>query len=191
MRLLVLLPALLAGNCALVPGEIPRAPRDQAPAVVFDVDGTLTPRPIEFFEARNDAAKAAHLYADKGYEIIYLSARSQYQRTRTLAWLKAHGFPDGITRVAETTADGQHPIEFKTRILTALFAKGWRVDYAYGDSSTDFSAYASVAIPSAHVFALRRAGSKHCQSGPAAACLRGWTEHLDIIANAVPPVPEQ
>jgi predicted mannosyl-3-phosphoglycerate phosphatase (HAD superfamily) len=183
--------ALLAGGCAFIAGEIPSAPSPQAPTVVFDIDGTLTPRPIEFFEARPDAAKAVQLFADKGYEIVYLSARNQYERAHTLKWLKAHRFPDGITRVAETRADGQHPVEFKTRILSTLLAKGWRVEYAYGDSSSDFTAYATVAILPDHVFGLRRAGSRHCQPGPVAACLRGWTEHLEFIARAVAAVPEK
>jgi phosphatidate phosphatase PAH1 len=189
--LIFLLTVWLVGSCASIPGEIPAAPMAQTPAVVFDIDGTLTPRPVQFYEARPDAAKAAQLYADKGYQIVYLSARRNYERAATLRWLKEHHFPGGITRVAETTVDGQHPAEFKTRILNALFVKGWRVDYAYGDSSTDFAAYAAVAIPPDHVFGLRRAGSRHCQPGPTAACLHGWTEHLDFIAHAVPAAAEK
>lgn len=186
---IILLTVGLLGSCALLaPGEIPGAPADPTPTVVFDIDGTLTPRPAEFFTVRHDAAKAAQLYVAKGYRIVYLSARGPRERGVTLRWLKSRGFPDGMTRVAESAADNQHPIEFKTRVLNTLFAKGWRVDYAYGDSSSDFSAYGAVPIPPGHVFALRRAGSKFCRPGPAAACLRGWTEHLDFVVHTVPVV---
>ena len=175
------------GGCALIPNEIPAADREHArPAVVFDIDGTLTPRPYEFLTARVNAVNAVKLYADKGYQIVYLSARSNYARAGTLKWLRRHKFPDGITNVAESAADGKNPAKYKTRMLSALIAKGWQIQYAYGDSSTDFSAYASVAIPPDHVFGLRRSGHRNCQPGPVADCLHGWTAHLAYIA-LVPP----
>lgn len=179
------------GGCALVPNQIPSAGSGQPhPAVVFDIDGTLTPRPYEFLTTRLNAVNAVRLYADKGYQIIYLSARSNYARAGTLKWLKRNKFPDGITNVAESAADGKNPAKYKTRMLTALFAKGWQVEYAYGDSSTDFAAYASVPIPPDHVFGLRRSGQHACQPGPVASCLHGWTAHLAYIA-LVPPGPKQ
>jgi phosphatidate phosphatase PAH1 len=150
--------------------------------VVFDIDGTLTPRPFEFLTTRMNAANAVRLYADKGYQIIYLSARSNFARSGTLKWLRRNKFPDGIVNVAESSADGKHPATYKTRMLTALFAKGWQIEYAYGDSSTDFTAYASVPIPPEHVFALQRSGQRACQPGSSSSCLHGWTAHLAYIA---------
>jgi len=187
--LLVILALLSVGACALVPNEIPAASGDQVhPAVVFDIDGTLTPRPYEFLTTRMNAVSAVKLYADKGYQIVYLSARSNYARAGTLTWLRRNKFPDGITNVAESAADGKDPAKYKTRMLKALISKGWQIEYAYGDSSTDFTAYASVPIPPDHVFGLRRAGQSHCQPGPVADCLHGWTAHLAYIA-LVPPGP--
>ena len=180
---------LAVGGCALMPNQFPAAANDHAhPAVVFDIDGTLTPRPYEFLTPRLNAANAVRLYADKGYQIVYLSARSNYARSGTLRWLKRNKFPDGIASVAESAADGRDPASYKTRMLKALFAKGWRIEYAYGDSPTDFAAYASVPIPPEHVFGLRRIGRRSCLAGAIASCLNGWTVHLAYIA-LVPPGP--
>ena len=46
-NLIFALITMLCSSCALLPVDIPYAPQKQAPAVVFDIDGTLTPRPIE------------------------------------------------------------------------------------------------------------------------------------------------
>jgi len=184
-NLIILLVVILCSTCAHVPAEIPDALPNQAQAVVFDIDGTLTPRPSEFLEVRPDAAKAVHTFADKGYKIIYLSARYPLFEGGTVSWLKKHGFPDGFVRVGETAADVQNPAQFKTRILQDFLAHGWKVEFAYGDSSTDFDAYAAVKIPQKHVFALRREEETLCQSGIWEKCLSGWTEHMDFITKTV------
>lgn len=179
---LILLVVILC-SCAFEPVQIPPAPNNSPLAVVFDIDGTLTPRPIEFLEARPDVARAVQLYSDKGYKIIYLSARFPGFEAGTRAWLKHKGFPDGIVRIAGKDGDVGHPDQFKTRVLQDFLDKGWRLGFAYGDSSTDFIAYAAVSIPRTHVFALRREGDTSCQSGTWEACLSGWGEHITFITD--------
>lgn len=174
---------MLCSSCVQLPSNIPNAPKKQAQAVVFDIDGTLTPSPIEYLKPRRDAAKAVHIYADKGYKVIYLSARIKLLQANIPNWLKKNGFPDGSVHVTEMTEDKKDHRRFKTRILQDFIAHGWKVEFAYGDSSTDFEAYAAAGIPKEHVFALRRKGETFCQPGAWKTCLSGWTEHIDSIAK--------
>lgn len=185
--LIVLLVFTLSGCCALRPDEIAPAPEKQAPAVVFDIDGTLTPKVISASVARTDAAKAVRIFADKGYKIIYLSARVIWLQAGVPDWLKENGFPDGNIQLSQTNEDHSRPDEFKARVLKSFIDHGWSIQYAYGDSATDFKAYAAVEIPKDHIFALLRDGETQCEGDSTHwnACLNGWTEHLDFVAKSV------
>lgn len=188
-NLFILLVVMLCSSCAqLPPSAIPCAPPKQAQAVVFDIDGTLTPKVFAVFEARTDAAKAVRIFADKGYKIIYLSTRISWLSAGIPSWLKEHGFPDGSVHVAQTDEDRSHPYDFKTRMLKEFIDHGWNVKFAYGDSSTDFAAYAAVGIPKERVFALLRDGETWCEWGDWKACLNGWTKHLDFVTKSVQSV---
>lgn len=181
--IVVLSLVVLLSGCALTPDEVQKAPVPQAKAVVFDIDGTLTPDVLSVFKARPFASKSAHLYADKGYEIIYLSARVKILQSNIPGWLKKHDFPDGAVHVTETAEDKNDHAYFKTRILNEYVSNGWKLSYAYGDSSTDFEAYAAAGIPAVRVYALQRKGDEQCQLGIYHACLKSWEEHLDYIEN--------
>ena len=187
-NLVILLAVTLCSGCAQLPSaKITDALPEHAQAVVFDIDGTLTPKPLDVFEARTDAAKAVRIFADKGYKIFYLSARIGFLSAIIPGWLKVHGFPDGSVHIAQTDEDRSHPAAFKTRMLKDFIGHGWHFEFAYGDSSTDFEAYAAVGIPKDRVFALLRDAETWYQPGDWKACLNGWTEHLDFVAQSVQP----
>lgn len=189
-RYILLVIALCSSSCAQLPAaEILNAPPKHAQAVVLDIDGTLTPRVSAVFDVRTDAAKAVRIFGDKGYKIIYLSTRISWLSAGIPGWLKQHGFPDGSVHVAQTPEDRSHPDAFKARILNDFIGHGWKVAYAYGDSCTDFKAYAAVGIPTERVFALLRDGDTECRPGDWKACLHGWTEHLDFVQKSVPSAP--
>ena len=154
-HLIILSVAVLCSSCAqLPPAAVVDAPPRQAQAVVFDIDGTLTPAVTTIFEAREDAAKAVCLFAEKGYKIIYLSTRASWFSAQIPGWLTNNGFPAGSVHAAQTDDDRKHPHDYKTRMLKDFMAHGWRVRFAYGDSDTDFSAYAAAGIPKESVFCL-------------------------------------
>ena len=176
----------LCRSCAQLPGTaIPDAPPAHAKAVVFDIDGTLTPNVAAVFDVRKDAAEVVRAYTDKGYKIIYLSTRVSWLSAGVPKWLKDRGFPDGSVHVAQMRSERYRPEVYKTAVLTSYVAHGWRLAYAYGDSSTDLAAYAAVGIPNEHVFVLQRRGESECQPGLAAACLGGWTDHLEFVSKSV------
>ncbi len=189
--LLVLLVVLGGGGCAaLPPATIQEAPGNQAQAVVFDIDGTLTPHPLSISKVRPDAASAVNVFAKKGYRIIYLSARVGWLQGGIPDWLEKNKFPMGSLFLPQTKADHQYPDVFKRRVLEDLAKHGWQVKYAYGDSHTDFVAYELARIP--HFFGLIRRGASSCQPERWQACLEGgWTGHLKFLRDerSVPTVP--
>lgn len=147
--------------------------------VVFDIDGTLTPGPLDFTAVREHASGAARIYADAGWDVLYLSARPSFIVLVTELWLRARAFPRGHLIEASTVVAVEHPDLFKASVLADLKLGGCEFTHAYGDLPTDFAAYGRVGIP--HVFALRHEGSAACEPGTYEACLTGWSEHLDWI----------
>ena len=124
-------------SCALLSFEIQKAPLKPGQAVVFDIDGTLTPSRLAIYTAREDAAKAVRVFADAGYKIIYLSARTQLFQSGIPNWLKENHFPEGSINVPQTDKDSSDHAAFKERVLNAYKKNGWTFVAAYGDSVTD------------------------------------------------------
>ena len=169
-------------SCAVLPvAQVPTASAVQSKAVVFDIDGTLTPDVMDIFGVRPDAAQVVQAFAANGYKIVYLSARVKAFQGNLPGWLKNNGFPDGAIHVQETEEDEKDHAQFKTRKLREYQARGWTLEYAYGDSTVDFVAYANVEIPKERVFALQRASEASCQPGAWKKCLKGWTGHVESI----------
>lgn len=180
-RLILATICLLIGCTRLSAVEISQPNQPQAPAVVFDIDGTLTPGVARFTQVRSGAAQAVQRYAAKGCKVIYLSARVNFLRGRIPDWLKKNGFPAGSLHVRNGYRNRENVAAFKARILKEYSARGWNLVDGYGDSSTDFEAYADAGIPKDHVFALLRRGDNVCQSGEWQSCLKDWRDHLSYI----------
>lgn len=178
--------ALSVVGCATIPQvEVPPPSKSQGQAVVLDIDGTLTPKNMAVHEPRPGAAEAVRALSAKGYKIIYLTTRIPLYQSGLPDWLRQNGFPEGILHVAQSGEERDQAGKFKARVLAAYLQRGWRLAYAYGDSSTDFTAYAEAGIPRERVFGLRRKGSKDCQIGVYQTCLAGWTEHLPYIESEI------
>lgn len=183
-NLTVLLVAMLCASCSLLPFDIQQAPLKPDQAVVFDIDGTLTPTQSAIFTARDDAANALRIFAKNGYKIIYLSARSTLLQAGIPDWLKKNHFPEGSIHVPQTALfSDEAKVAFKRGILDAYRDKKWDFVAAYGDSDTDFEAYHLVLIPKARIFALQRAGETTCEGNfnKWNKCLRSWTDHISEI----------
>lgn len=186
-NLIAILLVMLCTSCTLQSYEIQKAPLKPDKAVVFDIDGTLTPSAYAIFTPRDGAAEAVGLFADKGYRIIYLSGRIRLFQYEIPNWLKNNHFPEGSVHVPQTAADSSDYRAFKKQILEKYIANGWKFSAAYGDSSTDFAAYSEVGIDKGRVFALRRAGEASCEPGAWAQCLGSWTEHMGTVEEMMHP----
>jgi phosphatidate phosphatase PAH1 len=158
-------------------------PPPGVPSVVFDIDGTLTPTPINIFGVRPDAARAVQAYVDKGYAVIYATARPVLFEDYTRNWLATNGFPD-VPLYMATLEQSADPATYKTALLDGLEQTEDRVFlYGYGDSTTDFTAYGAVGIPIAETWALLRENETECQPGDYEACIPGYTDHLAYIES--------
>jgi len=183
--LLSLLLLALCSGCALIPHEIEQATVAQNHAVVFDIDGTLTTKVHAIRTPRDGAAEAVRAFADGGYLVVYLTARLSLFQWHIPGWLERHGFPDGRIHVTQSRDDRKHPESFKQRVLEAYTANGWTLVAAYGDSSTDFEAYANAGLPRNRVFALKCEGAEACQAGAWAGCYATWPEQMERVHHLI------
>ena len=159
------------------------APTGQQDVIVFDIDGTLTTD-----EGSNavqpSAAAAVKAYVAKGYAVVYVTARwKAVQESSTRSWLSSNGFPDlPLYMSSSLLLSDSSKVTYKTSTMNTIEQGAPEIVGAYGDSSSDFTAYANVGVPTARVFALKRSSASTCQSGTYAACLTdGYTSHLAFI----------
>ncbi len=185
---LALLVFMLGCSGKIAPQKIVPANEQQLHAIISDIDGTLTPNVLMYFKARKDAATALQKLSAKGYKIIYVTTRIPLFQSNLKDWLKEEGFPEGPLHVAQTSEQRDAPEKFKAAILNQYRTKGWQLQYAYGDSSTDFIAYNHAGINKEKIFAFRRKGRSDCKPGLFQACLEGWTEYLRYIETQIPDV---
>lgn len=176
--LVMLVIVVLCSGCGTLHNHFETAPPQQNKAVVFDIDGTLTPTPIRIWQARDDAAMVVRHFADQGYRIFYVTARVSFLQWQIPGWLERNDFPPGALYVAQDADDEQDHARFKTRILNQLIHDGWQLEWAFGDSKSDFVAYRAVGIPRARIFALQRTCDDHCQRGEWQRCLVTWRAFL-------------
>jgi phosphatidate phosphatase PAH1 len=178
--------------CAGTPVAAAERPSSLAAAtgqdvVVFDIDGTLTTDEGSS-SVQPSAAAAVNAYVEKGYDVVYVTARWRpLQESSTRSWLASNGFPARTLVMSPNLLfSDSSKVRFKTSAMTQLEQGTPEIVGAYGDSSSDFTAYANVAVPRGRVFALKRRSASTCQRGTYAACLTGYTAHLSFI-QALPP----
>ena len=129
--------------------------------VVTDIDGTLTTADSELGMEINDptyeplmmghADALTQAWAMKGYPIIYLTNRPHVLRVETRTWLADKMFPTGPVITSNGTASDASA--YKTIWLERMVQTfGWQIVAAYGNASTDISAYANAGIPKTQTF---------------------------------------
>lgn len=178
---IVLLLTWLSTGCAYESSQVSNPPTSQSQAVVFDIDGTLTPDVWRTSEVRKGAVDAVRIFAEKGYKVIYLSHRTRIAQGNLLNWFHINNFPAGDIQVPQTAEDERDAAAYKVRILREYQNRGWQLKFAYGDTTTDFIAYRDVKIPVERIFALRRESEPDCQYGAITKCMNGWLDHLNVI----------
>lgn len=190
------------------------APSDALPTcdvarhvVVTDVDETLTTSDLENVrqlldpsydqKERADASETFSAYRAKGYWLVYVTARPEPlvlrdgrpYRQATLDWFDAHGFPHpedaSSTYFAPDPFSGLVPRSYKGEVIDALQDAGFEVDYAYGNASTDFQAFADAGIPLDRTFSI---GKLAGWGGTTPILDGGYTGHLATFLPTVPAV---
>ncbi len=167
-------------------------------AIVTDIDETLTLSNDEWEKqkadgtydpkARESAVELVQAYADRGYFVLYLTARSQTwvlsgtgetSTDATERWLVEHGFPMDPARsrlvLSEKLVPGDAARVYKAEALAALQGEGYTFDYAYGNATTDIGAFADAMIPKAATFII---GVHAGEEGTVAIDGESWSAHL-------------
>ncbi len=132
--------------------------------VVTDIDGTLTTSDDEFMQQIADTAyypkqhtgatRLHRLWAEKGYELLYLTARPFGGRMLSRAWLRDDDFPFGYMQTAPKFVSGGPAAKYKGDFVSGVEAQGFFIDYAYGNAESDFDGYIAAGVPVDVQFAI-------------------------------------
>lgn len=141
-----------------------------ARVVVTDVDGTQTESETAAFVAlltgpppASNAGGAEMLaaLADRGYYLFYLTARPEWLAAATHDWLTLRRYPPGLvhTTLGLTGATGTAAATFKTAELSDLATRFGRApDYAFGNTDSDVTAYATAGVALSQTYSYRYTG---------------------------------
>jgi hypothetical protein len=122
---------------------------------VTDIDGTLTTSDTELFvqillnsyvpTAYPSAVELTTSHAAKRHVVVYMTGRPSFLSIATRQWLTDLGFAPGPLHLTSTPAESLPTDtgvgDYKKAFLQSLTAKGYRLDLAYGNATTDIYAY--------------------------------------------------
>lgn len=136
----------------------------QHEAIVFDIDGTLT---LSDFELVKDylelatatpyyfASQVLDSYDQKGYELIFLTARPYWLAPISRFWLNSifsEGWP---LKTKNSLLSPEGTAQYKANYLKQLIQeKNLKIARAYGNAMTDIEAYALAGIPKKNTFII-------------------------------------
>lgn len=160
--------------------------------VVADIDGTLTLDDQQIIDQETmasytpkpmtAAAALTKAWADKGYRVIYLTARAHNLRGDSRVWLEDQGFAPGAMITTNSTAPSNDV--YKTlwlqRMTTAFH---WSIVAAYGNADTDITAYSNAGIPKTQTFIV---GPLAGQNGTQPIANMDFTAHISSYVAAQP-----
>ena len=127
---------------------------------VTDIDGTLTTSDTELFQQLLDGSYVPDAYPDavaltaaeatRGHLLVYLTGRPYWLTNRTRGWLAELGFAHGAVHLAPSNLDVL-PTDgsvgnYKRDYLASLVARGYVLDLAYGNATTDIYAYLGAGV---------------------------------------------
>ena len=142
-------------------------------AVVFGLDGVLTPSDDELFRqiqdasytpaTRDGAAELVQAWADRGYEIVYISGRPSNMVLHdrpvlevTNEWLAASSFPTGEGTTLTLWDPTQYATKdlYKLQTIFDLVTDGVVVDAAYTESPDDYRALRTGGVDVENLYAI-------------------------------------
>ncbi|MBK6517628.1 MAG: hypothetical protein IPG04_26795 [Polyangiaceae bacterium] len=163
--------------------------------IITDIDGTLTLSDEELFQQISDgayvpvqmgsAAELVSAWADKGYVIIYMTARPHMFRAETRTWLRDQGFPTGPVLTANALVVDETARTYKASWVSRVLDDfQWDVVAAYGNAQSDIDAYEDGGIPKDITFIV---GELAGTSGTVAVENNDYAAH---ITDFVEPYPD-
>lgn len=154
--------------------------------VLTDIDGTLTLSDEELFAEMSDPSYDQEMnvnadlmmqtWADKGYRVVYLTARPGPFRQISRAWLDRHAFPEGLLITADSLVFGESARIYKRSFITgAIEDGGWEFYAVHGNAESDIQAYEDAGIPKDRTFII---GPEAGLSGTVPIANNDWTSHI-------------
>jgi phosphatidate phosphatase PAH1 len=118
----------------------------------------------------------------KGYPVIYLTNRPHPLRVETRTWLDEKMMPTGPVITSNGTASDASA--YKTVWLQRMVQSfGWQIVAAYGNATTDISAYANAGIPKSETFIV---GPLAGSDGTQPIDNMDYAQHIQTYVNAQP-----
>jgi len=159
--------------------------------VVTDIDGTLTTNDGELSKQLADvtyvpammgaADKLVQAWDAKHYPVIYLTARPHSVRVESRGWLDDLGFPAGPLMTAVMVEEAS---AYKTAWLKRMVNDfGWTIVAAYGNATTDITAYANANVPKSQTFIV---GPEGGMMGTVAIPNMDFSAHIAAYVAAQP-----
>jgi len=185
---------VVLGDLTRARGQIHVVP-DGQPAVVFDIDGTLTTSDGELLSELYDGIPAemyvgapdvAWLYADAGYLIIYISGRPHMLQELSRQWLERHDFPIGPVITSDHLLETTGPLvrTHKREHLVDLMGRAGLVfPYAYGNATTDICAYGDAGIDPAATYIIGEFGGTGCDDYEATVAVESYDVHMTTLSE--------
>jgi len=166
------------------------------PVVVTDIDGTLTLDDTELAlqigdgsyvpRAYTAAADLMNAWRDKGYQVVYMTARPHVFRAETRAWFARFGYPAGPIITANALVLGEDAVAYKSAWMSWIQDDlGWDVAAAYGNADSDIAAYEATGVPKDRTFII---GPEAGASGTTAIAGDDYTPHITSFVAAQPEV---
>jgi LNS2 (Lipin/Ned1/Smp2) len=135
---------------------------------VTDIDGTMTTSDGELFRQILDGSYVPSAYPGavdltkahqvRGHVVVYLTGRPAALTFKTREWLSNLGFALGPLHVTDSASQvlptDQGVGTFKKEFLQGLLDKGFVLDLAYGNATTDIFAYLGVGLPPKQVWII-------------------------------------
>jgi hypothetical protein len=129
--------------------------------VVSDIDGTLTTSDSELFREILDGSHVPAAYpggqdlldahVELGHVVLYLTGRPYILTDITRDWLVDLDFPLGALHVVDDVTDiipsDSFVAAYKRAYLDQLIGAGFVIDLAYGNATTDITAYLGSGVP--------------------------------------------
>lgn len=167
---------------------------------VFDIDGTLTTSDTElvkdiFTELFEPILHGT--YTPMAYPFarelvtererrsavpVFLTGRPYWLTQSSRDWLASGHFPTGGLHTTDSNSEALpgNVASYKTAFLRSLLAKGFVLEAAYGNATTDIEAYAAAGIPKAATYIIGTNGGKDGTQGACAVnkTCRTWGEEV-------------
>jgi len=168
--------------------------------IATDVDGTLTESESAFVKTvlvgsetgpQPGAAAALNVAAQRGYQLVYVTARGQQYTEATRTWLDDHGFPRGpmILAASFVTLPGGDTIAFKAQAIEAATGAGLVIAGGIGNRATDVSAYEKVGLPPARIFIEATEFAHELEADLAAHRATGFTTYDELRTGYLAQLP--